>query len=36
MLLRWSTPPAISDELDEPLRSRLMVVSLFPNATKKA
>ena len=35
MLLRWSTPP-MSDRFVVPARSRLMVVFLFPNASRKA
>ena len=34
MLLRCSTPPGTSDRLDEPLRSRLIVVSFIPNAAR--
>ncbi|RMU66523.1 hypothetical protein ALP29_200361 [Pseudomonas syringae pv. avii] len=36
MLLRSSTPPAISDPLLLPARSRLRAVSLLPNAARKA
>src|SRR5205085_8527898 len=36
MLPRWSTPPGRSDLFVLPLRSRLSVVSLLPNASRKA
>jgi hypothetical protein len=36
MLLRWSTPPSMSEALDVPVRSRFMVVSLFPKASRSA
>ena len=35
MLLRWSTPPK-SDPFDAPDRRRLIVVALFPKASKNA
>src|SRR6185369_2889751 len=34
MLLRWSTPPGRSEALESPLRRRLSVVSLLPNAAR--
>src|SRR6056297_388524 len=35
MLLAWSTPPW-SDLFEVPVRRRLMVVALLPNASRKA
>lgn len=36
MLLRWSTPPGMSDVLLLPVRRRFIVVSLLPNAARNA
>src|SRR5690625_5035917 len=35
MLFRCSTPPATSDRFVLPVRKRLMVTGLFPNASRK-
>jgi hypothetical protein len=35
-LLRWSTPPVTSGAFDWSERSRLIVVSLLPNAAKNS